>query len=55
MNKISIIILTVVAMIASNSSFAQHNAGNKGKILMIASNPSVNKKTAGQLEHGIMR
>ena len=26
-------------------SFAQHNAGNNGKILMIASNPSVSKQT----------
>jgi putative intracellular protease/amidase/thioesterase domain-containing protein len=29
----------------SNNLIAQHNAGNKGKILMIASNPSVSKQT----------
>lgn len=28
------------------NSFAQHNAGNNGKILMIASNPSVSKQTS---------
>lgn len=28
-----------------NTSFAQHNAGNNGKVLMIASNPSVSKQT----------
>jgi putative intracellular protease/amidase len=27
------------------NSFAQHNAGNNGKILMIASNPSISKQT----------
>jgi putative intracellular protease/amidase len=32
-------------LFVSTFSFAQHNAGNNGKILMIASNPSVSKQT----------
>lgn len=36
---------TTLAWIFSICAFAQHNAGNNGKILMIASNPSVSKQT----------
>jgi len=32
-------------LFASISTFAQHNAGNNGKVLMIASNPSISKQT----------
>lgn len=32
-------------MLVTNIAYAQHNAGNNGKILMIASNPSINQKT----------
>ena len=42
MKKITIILLT---FFLSNSMFAQHNAGNNGKVLMVASNPSVSKQT----------
>lgn len=40
-----ILFLLLAAMAASFSSTAQHNAGNNGKILMIASNKSVSKQT----------
>ena len=43
--KIFRIALVVLATLSSTFSFAQHNAGNNGKILLIASNPSVNKQT----------
>jgi putative intracellular protease/amidase len=39
-----IIALLLLAFVVGNS-FAQHNAGNNGKILMIASNPSVSQQT----------
>jgi putative intracellular protease/amidase len=39
------IILIVVVLIASVTTHAQHNAGNNGKVLLIASNPSVSKQT----------
>lgn len=39
-----VILFFSIALIATNA-FAQHNAGNSGKILMIASNPSVSKTT----------
>ncbi len=39
------IILIVLVLIVSANMFAQHNAGNNGKILMVASNPSVSKQT----------
>jgi hypothetical protein len=29
----------------SLSTFSQHNAGNNGKVLLIASNPSISKQT----------
>jgi putative intracellular protease/amidase len=38
-----ILFLSIVLLAAT--AFAQHNAGNNGKILMIASNPSVSKTT----------
>lgn len=39
-----IVLFLAIALMATNV-FAQHNAGNNGKILMIASNPSVSKST----------
>ena len=39
------LILTVFQLIIFKSITAQHNAGNNGKVLMIASNPSVSKQT----------
>lgn len=39
------IILVVYALLFLIPTFAQHNAGNNGKVLMIASNPSVSKQT----------
>ncbi len=39
-----LVLFLFISMIALKS-FAQHNAGNSGKILMIASNPSVSKTT----------
>jgi len=39
------IILMLAACYQVATSFAQHNAGNNGKVLMIASNPSVSKQT----------
>lgn len=39
------LILVLCIAFATMNVFAQHNAGNKGKILMIASNPSVSKTT----------
>lgn len=39
-------LFTILAVVfATISVFAQHNAGNNGKVLMIASNPSVSKTT----------
>ncbi len=45
MKHLKLFLLLVIVMIQSNLSFAQHNAGNNGKILLIASNPSINKQT----------
>lgn len=39
------LLLLITAIFTSNDIFAQHNAGNNGKVLLIASNPSVNKQT----------
>ena len=39
------IILFLLAFISGIAVEAQHNAGNNGKVLMIASNPSVSKQT----------
>jgi putative intracellular protease/amidase/predicted alpha/beta hydrolase family esterase len=44
MKKLFFLIYCVFA-IGINTTIAQHNAGNNGKILMIASNPSVSKQT----------
>lgn len=44
MKKYSILLLTFCAIVC-NTIKAQHNAGNNGKILMIASNPSTSKQT----------
>ncbi len=44
MKKIVFILCGVFAL-GLNTAFAQHNAGNNGKVLMIASNPSVSKQT----------
>ena len=40
------ITLSLFAILIAFSSFAQHGAGTKGKILLIASNPSVSKQTS---------
>ncbi|KAB1157824.1 alpha/beta fold hydrolase [Flavobacterium luteum] len=45
MKKILIFIFAVSTALTSSKLFAQHNAGNNGKILLIASNPSTNKQT----------
>lgn len=39
------LLLTIVTALLTIATNAQHNAGNNGKILMIASNPSVSKTT----------
>ncbi|NBW37350.1 MAG: type 1 glutamine amidotransferase domain-containing protein, partial [Cytophagia bacterium] len=39
------IILSTLFIMMTISLWAQHNAGHKGKILMIASNPSISKQT----------
>lgn len=43
--KILSIALLVIATITCNTSLAQHHIGNYGKVLLIATNPSVNKQT----------
>jgi len=42
MNKI---ILLIALLTVAGAANAQHHAGNKGKVLLIASNPSVSKQT----------
>jgi putative intracellular protease/amidase len=39
------IVMIALVIFFSNAIFAQHNAGNNGKVLLIASNPSVSKQT----------
>jgi putative intracellular protease/amidase/esterase/lipase len=39
------LLITALAIYFSNTMTAQHNAGNNGKVLLIASNPSVSKQT----------
>lgn len=39
------LVFFLLVVLMSMQAFAQHNAGNNGKILMIASNPSVSKTT----------
>lgn len=43
--KKTLTVLIVLALLSINFSFAQHNAGNNGKILIIASNPAISKQT----------
>ncbi len=45
MNVLKTLVVSIAILLTTNFSFAQHNAGNKGKILLIASNPSVNSQT----------
>ncbi len=45
MKKFTTTIVSLAIMMVTNIAIAQHNAGNNGKILMIASNPSINQKT----------
>jgi putative intracellular protease/amidase/esterase/lipase len=45
LKKLFFVLLVLVAAGTLNRTVAQHNAGNNGKILMIASNPSVSKQT----------
>lgn len=45
MKYLKSLMLSVAILLTFNFSFAQHNAGNNGKVLLIASNPSVNKQT----------
>jgi putative intracellular protease/amidase len=40
-----LLVLTLLAAFIGSPIFAQHNAGNNGKVLLIASNPSVSKQT----------
>lgn len=39
------IALLLIAVISNYSAKSQHNAGNNGKVLLIASNPSISKQT----------
>lgn len=39
------IIVLLSILLALNTSYAQHNAGNNGKVLMVVSNPGVSKNT----------
>lgn len=45
MNNLLQRLLTVMILLITNLTFAQHNAGTKGKVLLIASNPAVSKQT----------
>ena len=45
MNNLKTFLLSVAILLTSHFSFAQHNAGHNGRVLLIASNPSVNKQT----------
>jgi len=45
MYKLKRPLLSVTIILTSFFSFAQHNAGNNGKVLLIASNPAVSKQT----------
>ena len=45
MNNCKKLFLSVTMILAKVFSFAQHNAGNNGKILLIASNPAISKQT----------
>jgi putative intracellular protease/amidase/esterase/lipase len=45
MKKITVFILAISGLLVFNKVTAQHNAGHNGKILLIASNPAVNKQT----------
>lgn len=45
MKKLSALLLSLALVLLSHITFAQHNAGHNGKVLLIASNPSVNKQT----------
>jgi putative intracellular protease/amidase len=45
MKQIVIFIFAIATVVTSFPTFAQHNAGNNGKVLLIASNPSINKQT----------
>ena len=46
MNNFKNLLFPVAAIIlGSFHSFAQHNAGNNGRVLLIASNPAVSKQT----------
>jgi putative intracellular protease/amidase/esterase/lipase len=39
------ILSLIIAMVYCAIAFAQHNAGNNGKVLLIASNPTISKQT----------
>ena len=45
MNNFKQLLLSVTITLASIFSFGQHNAGNNGKVLLIASNPAISKQT----------
>lgn len=45
MNNFKKLLLSVTIILTSIFSFAQHNAGNNGKVLLIASNPAISKQT----------
>lgn len=45
MKKTVTVFIAAAAVFFANNLFAQHNAGNNGKVLLIASNPSVSKQT----------
>lgn len=45
MNHYKIILALLTMVLMSQSAVAQHNAGNNGKILMIASNPAISTQT----------
>jgi putative intracellular protease/amidase len=39
----------IIAFLLSANAVAQHNAGTKGKVLMIVSNPSISEQTGWQI------
>ncbi len=45
MKKATLFLSLFILLFSANFALAQHNAGNSGKILLIASNPSVSKQT----------
>ncbi len=45
MNNVKNLLLPLILLLAGRPAFSQHNAGNNGKVLLIASNPAISKQT----------